>query len=67
MDTGSLVDLITSVDIGSLTEPINSLTGVVDAVFKVIGGVIGVWPAGSTAANGSVDALLTALGSAAAQ
>ncbi|WP_137723010.1 hypothetical protein [Prescottella subtropica] len=67
MDTGSLVDLVTSVDLGSLTDPIASMKDVVDALFKVVGDVIGLWPAGSGAANGSVDALLTGLGSAAGQ
>lgn len=66
MDTGSLVHLLTSVNIGSLVPPITSMKSVVDALFAVVGDVIGIWPAGSGAANTSVQAIFTGLGSAGA-
>lgn len=62
MDTGSLIDLVTSVDLGSLQPPIAALVVPIDAIFRVIGNAIAVWPAGSTAANGSVDAVLGSVG-----
>ena len=62
MDTGSLVSLITSVDVGSLLQPVELLNGLVNAVFKVVGDLIAIWPAGSTAANGSVQAVLGSVG-----
>ncbi|MDH6676882.1 hypothetical protein M2284_001080 [Rhodococcus sp. LBL1] len=62
MDTGSLVTLITSVDVGSLKPPLELLNGVVNAVFKVVGDAIAIWPAGSAAANGSIQAVFGSLG-----
>ncbi|WP_127918346.1 hypothetical protein [Prescottella agglutinans] len=63
MDTGSLVDLVTSVDVGSLAAPIgNGLNGIVNAIFNVVGGVIALWPAGSSAVAGSLDAALGSVG-----
>jgi len=62
VDTGSLIDLITSVDVGSLIEPLGLLNGVANAVFKVVGDAIAVWPAGSAATNGSIQAVLGSVG-----
>ncbi|NKZ76894.1 hypothetical protein GTA28_08425 [Rhodococcus hoagii] len=72
MDTGSLVDLVTSVDVGSLEAPIfNGLNGIVNAIFNVVGDVIALWPAGSSGIAGSLDGGLgsvgTTLGSTAGQ
>lgn len=62
MDTGSLIDLVTSVDLGSLQPPIADLIIPINAIFKVIGDAISVWPSGSYAANSSVDAVLGSVG-----
>lgn len=56
MDTGSLVDLITSVDVNTsieiFTGPVRSLS---DAMFEIVGNVIALWPTGSTAVAGSLQ------------
>ncbi|MDH6280109.1 hypothetical protein [Prescottella agglutinans] len=62
MNTASLIDLVTSVDVGSMVTPLNLLNDAVNAVFKVVGDAIAVWPAGSTAAAGSIQAGLGSLG-----
>lgn len=62
MDTGSLIDLVTSVDVGSLVGPTDLLGGVVNAVFKVVGDAIAMWPTGSAAAAGSIQAGLGSIG-----
>lgn len=62
MDTASLIDMVTSVDLGSLTAPLTLFNDAVNAVFNVVGGAIAVWPAGSTAVAGSIEAGLGSLG-----
>ena len=57
MDTGSLVDLVTSVDVGSLEAPIfNGLNGIVNAIFNVVGDVIALWPQASLEASTAASA-----------
>lgn len=62
MDTASLIDIVTSVDVGSMVPPLALLNGLVDAVFKVVGDAIAVWPAGSSAVAGSIQAGLGSFG-----
>ncbi|PTR31139.1 hypothetical protein C8K36_101166 [Rhodococcus sp. OK519] len=64
MNTGSLVDLLTSVDLNPLYLFSVGETGdgplqvLVDSLFDVIGNVIALWPAGSAVVDGSLqDAL----------
>ncbi|BCN45671.1 hypothetical protein [Prescottella equi] len=61
MNTGSLVDLLTSVDLTPLwlfstgptfEGPVQTL---VDSLFDVIGNVIALWPAGSAVVDGSLQ------------
>ncbi|RVW04641.1 hypothetical protein [Rhodococcus spongiicola] len=67
MDTGSLLDLVSSVDLGSLSDPENGgllqlLNGAIDAVFGFIGDVINLWPTASSAAAGSINDVLGSVG-----
>lgn len=64
MDTGSILDLVTSFDAASMTDPILGLNGVVDAIIDTIVSAISIWPAGSVAANGSLDGLFGSIGTA---
>ncbi|GAB2633009.1 hypothetical protein GCM10027068_10170 [Prescottella soli] len=62
MDTGSLVNLITSVDVGSLIPVLAPLQDLSNALFKAIGDVIALWPAGSAVSNSSIQAALGSVG-----
>jgi hypothetical protein len=63
VDTGSLVDLVTSVDVGSLAAPFgNGLNGIVNAIFDIVGDAIALWPAGSSGVAGSLEAGLSSVG-----
>lgn len=62
MDTGSLIGLVTSVDVGSLVGPTDLLNSLVNAVFEVVGDLIAVWPAGSAASAGSIQSILGSIG-----
>ena len=66
MDTGSILDLVTSIDVGSVGDsqywgPFSSF---VDVVSKAVTAAIAVWPVGSSAVAGSLDGTLGALGTA---
>ena len=58
MDTGSLIELIGSVDAGSLAAPITSFTGIIAAVSDMIDSVITIWTTGSAEASGSIQSIL---------
>lgn len=62
MDSGSLIQLIGSVDVGSLAAPIRSLMGVVDAVSGIVDSIITVWTTGSAGAAGSIQTILGSVG-----
>jgi len=56
VNTGSLVDLLTSVDVTPLGEfIIGPVVNLVNSLFGVVGNVIALWPAGSTGAAGSLQ------------
>lgn len=56
MNTGSLVDLLTSVDLTPMGEfIIGPVVDLVNSLFGVVGNVIALWPAGSTGAAGSLQ------------
>ncbi|BCN50599.1 hypothetical protein [Prescottella equi] len=58
MDTGSLVDLVTSVDIGSLGPAYQQVGALIASLFDVVGDLIGLWPAGSAGAAGSLQGIV---------
>ncbi|BCN70387.1 hypothetical protein RE943_38600 [Prescottella equi] len=59
MNTGSLVDLITSVDVTSSYDFVTGpVVGLVNSLFAVVGNVIGLWPVGSADAAGSLQDIL---------
>lgn len=59
MDTGSLVDLLTSVDVIPLADIIvGPVVQLVNSMFSVVGNVIALWPAGSAAGAGSLQDVL---------
>lgn len=56
MDTGSLVDLITSVDVQPLADFfLGPVLNLANSVFGVVGNVIALWPAASSGAAGSLQ------------
>ncbi|CAM2863353.1 hypothetical protein RHDE110596_04490 [Prescottella defluvii] len=63
---GSILDLVTSVDLGSVSDmqywgPFNTLS---DVLGKAVTAAIAVWPVGSSAVAGSLDGTLGAFGTA---
>lgn len=56
MNTGSLVDLLTSVDVMPLGEfIIGPVVNLVNSIFGVVGNVIALWPAGSATGAASLQ------------
>ncbi|MEV0946736.1 hypothetical protein [Rhodococcus sp. NPDC049939] len=62
MDSGSLLDLVSSIDLGSLIDPLALLDGLIGAVFAAVGNIIDVLPAGSSAVAGSLNEILGSVG-----
>ena len=58
MDTGSLVDLLTSVDFMSLAAPYQQVTELIASLFGVVGEIIPLWPAGSSGVAGSLQGIV---------
>lgn len=58
MDTGSLVDLLTSVDVFSVSPAWMQLGELISSVFGVVGDAIGLWPTGSAGAAASLQNIL---------
>lgn len=71
MDTGSVLDIVTSVDLGSVVNPMYELNAVIQNAFRVVTAALFAWTSGSAAVAGSLDTLLgsagTTLGSLAGQ
>ncbi|QCQ92403.1 hypothetical protein [Rhodococcus sp. SGAir0479] len=63
MNTGSLVDLLTSVDVMPWSEVIlGPVVNLVNSMFDVVGDVIALWPAGSSGAAGSIQDIVGSSG-----
>lgn len=61
---GSIIDLITSVDVSSATWPQYELNGVIQDVFRIVTATLRTWTSGSAAVAGSLDVMLGSAGNA---